>query len=192
MIELISQLDIQRLGGICAKYPVSCLIYKMLTSVMEINSGTMVLDLTYGEGRFWKAFGLLKPYIIAIDIHRLKWHVIPDEFYQTAAWRWRHVVKHQHIDLVVVDPPWAEWRRGWDRRGHYLLNKCLGSPKAIIDAAVDASRHYNAYLLIHYRERVVPNNMLPIIEKWFRGRSRLANLSKQSWFGILKPMEDGG
>ena len=185
--KVIEQIEVQRRGGICVKYPVSCLIFDLISNVLDVfHRRIVILDLTYGEGRFYKAFGVFKPYIIAIDIRKLNWHVVPDEFYLTAAWRWKHVVNHKKVDLVVVDPPWMEWRRGSEGRYHYSVYNIVGSPLSILNAGFEAAIHYNAYILIHYKERVTHEKFDLLNEIWFRGRSRLANLSRPSWFGILK------
>lgn len=209
MIEVVSQQDIQRWSGDCVRYPVSCLLLKMLfvdgglpdalvkravLKYSDFHEPLRILDLTFGEGRFYKAFDRSWLYIVGFDIRKLKWHVEPDEFYMLPSWRWSLYLKKPkyQFDLVVADPPWAEWRRGWDRRSHCLKSKMLGSDMQIIKDAVNAAEYFNSYVLIHWKKPYIPKNWSIVKGVYFKGRSRLANLDRgkyreySSWFGLLK------
>ena len=177
MVEsVVHQKDVQARGGVCSRYPVSCLIKDLLCGAGVACGpdyrGLKVLDLTFGEGRFWKAFdGLFRPYIVGIDIRKLKWHVRPDMFYRDEAWDWRvHVYRPiWRADLVVADPPWSPYRRGNDRRKHYDMHSMVGTPLGILRAGLAAAKHFRCPLLVHYKERWVPDGTRVLTETWFQG-----------------------
>ena len=189
---IVRQQDIQRRGGVCVRYPVSCLVRTMVQDVFGEYDFLRILDLTFGEGRFWRAFDRSRIYLVGFDIRKLNWHVRPDEFYLQPSWRWSLFLKKYSFDLVVVDPPWAEWHRGWDRRGHYLACNALGWWRQIVFDAAAAAEYFDAYLLIHWKKRYIPRGFQVLNELYFKGRSRLANMDRgkysqySSWFAILK------
>ena len=132
-------------------------------------------------------------YLVGIDIRKLDWHVKPDRFYQTAAWRWRHVVEpDEKFNLIVVDPPFSPWRRGQEKRTHYHIHNMLGDPYTIIKYGVEAARHYQAYLLIHLHKKYIPKGFKVLHEIYFQGLWRKHNNQAQikpyqTYFTILKP-----
>ncbi len=77
ILEHVDQRDIQKRGGYYAKYPSS----HVVCSLLKRYGVTSVLDVTYGEGRFYKLCrsGLR---IIASDPVKRDWVVKPDSFIQ--------------------------------------------------------------------------------------------------------------
>ena len=177
---MIYQHDVQRAGGLCSRYPVSCLVYRLVEDVVGLP--LRILDLCYGEGRFWRVFPRRRIYLVGFDIKRLPWHVEPDEFYEYPSWRWSEWVDGKSFDLVVADPPWTKYRV---RRMLYI-SPIEGIDRQVLSDAVKAATHYDAYLLIHWKRRYVPQGFEVASEFWFQGRTHYANLSRPSWFGILK------
>lgn len=178
---IVHQIDVQRKGGLCSRYPVSCIIRMLLreAGLLEPFKTITVLDLTYGEGRFWVT--LPQAYIIAFDIRRLKWHRKPQVFYNKPCWKFGDYVTK--VDIIVIDPPWGEWRRGWDRRGHYIKFNALGSPQQILQCGLDAMQKLGKPLLYHYKQPLDYQHLAGPIE--FYGRSRLAVIKKPSYFGVI-------
>lgn len=150
-MDVVDQRFIQRLGGRCARFPVSCLIKDLLID-LGIESVGIVFDTTYGEGRF---YGAWRPEVlIGADVRVLDWVVRPDLFIKLPVWSsWRVLKKlglESRIDLVVVDPPWGVAtgsRHG--TRPHYY--KPLGSPDLILEEGIKAADRLGCkYVLVHY------------------------------------------
>ena len=125
-----------------------------------------VLDLTYGVGRFYrvveKKYNL---FIIGVDIEKHGWEVEPDIFINDTMFAAEKYVNINNIDLIVVDPPWDNYRRGY---GLYIKMKKLDryrnaflDPKIYIYKALQLSRKYNKTLL--YKYYTVLNHGKPLI-----------------------------
>ena len=183
---VVDQRDIQRRGGKCARYPVSCLIHSLLVEAGLEPRDLTVLDLTYGQGRFYAAW---RPRVlIGADIHVHNWVVMPDLFVKAPAWvAWRKIKKvDMRPDIVVVDPPWVE--RGSSKRRLYGLDLALGTPQIILEAGVKASKELGTrYLLIHFKDRWVPRGWYTIAETRFLYVTRYNEQNGTTWFGILTP-----
>jgi len=161
IVERVDQRDIQRRGGIYAKYPSSYVV----CSILKQYGITRVLDVTYGEGRFYKlCHDSLR--IIASDPVKRCWAVKPDSFIQAnvfqlykriegeGADRWR-------CDAVVVDPP--KWSRNARYRVHDMLNFIIGTPESIIEYASKIAQLIHApYMLVHYKRLLQLNGYKPI------------------------------
>ena len=180
---IIDQREIQRLGGVCARFPVSCLIRQLLdeAGLLKPFSKIKVLDLTYGEGRFWPA--LPQAEVWGFDVQRLRWVRQPQRFYQKSCEHWKKLVADQDFDLVVADPPFIAYKRGWEMRKHYYLTAAIPT---ILNEARKAARHFNAYLLVHFMWRAQPFGFEIITEAWFSGWGRYAKVNVPSWFGVMK------
>ena len=149
----VDQRDVQKRGGVCARFPVSCLLHDMLRS-----SGTkhdIVLDVTFGEGRF---YGAWRPKVLlGTDIRVLDWVVDPDWFARCPSWSaWARVKKlGVKPDLIVVDPPFT--RNSMALRRHFQLNRALGDEKMILDGAVTtAVKLGTRVLLVHFNDLYIP------------------------------------
>jgi len=183
-VLVVHQKDIQRKGGVCAEYPVSCLIRDILrrAGLLKPFKQLKVLDLTYGEGRFWVA--LPQAVVIGFDIRRLEWRRKPARFFLESCENWRTRVPNEEFDLIVADPPFSPYKRGWEKRGHYTDN---GNIALILNEARKASEHFCAPMLIHFMWKVVPPEFEIVDEAWFQGWSRLSKMPRPTWFGLLKP-----
>ena len=180
----VEQLELQRLGGVCARAPVSCLIRQLLNEagILQPLRIVRVLGLTYGEGRFWLA--LPQAFVVGFDIRRVEWVRKPQKFFKKPCWAWRNYVNGFSPDVVVIDPPWAEWRRGWDRRGHYIKYNAVGTPEYILKCGIDAAKALRKPLLYHWKAPLIADHIVGPIEFW--GRSRLANMRRPSYFGAVR------
>ncbi len=183
---LVDQREIQARGGKCARYPVSCLIGELLAraGVIKPLRRFKVLDLTFGEGRFWAA--LPNAEVWGFDIRRLRWVVKPSRFYNESCegWRKHEEILSQSFDVVVADPPFSPYQRGWEKRGHYRDN---GSIPIILYEARKAAIHFRAPLLIHFVGKLVFYGFRVMAEAWFLGISHLTQMSFPTWFGVLSP-----
>jgi len=155
--HIVDQRDIQRRGGRCAKYPTSCLIHDMLERLLRKQGlrpeDLVVLDTTYGEGRF---YGAWRPYrLIACDIRRWEWVVRPDVFVRAPSWSCWRKLGLESVDLVVVDPPWME-KPGNGTREPYMLRYAFGSPETIILGAITTAEMLQAkHVLVHYTRYIL-------------------------------------
>jgi len=142
----VDQRDIQKRGGRAAKYPVSYLITQLLRSI----NAHKILDLTYGEGRF---YAYSKPsFLHGIDIQQLKWIVTPDIFEQKSLFDIYEL--ERTYDVVVVDPPFTPHKH--KKREHYTIKD--SSPEAMISHACKVAKNNNIpYVLVHSRELFIPN-----------------------------------
>jgi len=169
MIVVIDQRDIQRKGGLCAKYPSSYVVCELLKRF----GIKRVLDVTFGRGRFYKLCRRDVELLVASDPAKWPWLTVPDAFYQATVWQLYNAIKAgslsiDSIDCVVVDPPrWsgAEYKR----RGEY--NFLIGSPRLIIEYATKVARIVGStYMLLHFNKVVSVDGWVPayIVEfKWF-------------------------
>ena len=149
-----------------------------------------ILDLTYGEGRFYIMLPREKLYLVGLDIRKLEWIVEPDIFIQKPSWRWREAPEKQY-HLIVADPPWMKWRRGGENRGFYSIYNMLGDSIQIIRDAFDAAKKYRSMILIHYKKpikRLVNTDGFKLIKEiYFMGRwrkTRVKNHPYTSWYGL--------
>jgi len=190
---LVDQRDIQKRGGKCVKHPVSCLIYDMLKELGMNLEQLIVLDVTYGEGRF---YGAWRPrLLLGSDIRVHRWVVEPDWFTRCPSWSvWTRVQKLGIVpDIVVVDPPWTNYNhRG---RKHYYEYMALGDDSTVLEGGLITARKLGVkYLLVHYKDRIVPSGTRVLNEKYFIYVSRYLKNNEidtnpnKTWFGILEVM----
>jgi hypothetical protein len=175
-IEEVNQIDIQKLGGIYSKYPVSKIVADII-----YNLGSVVVDTTYGRGRFYAIYRPLR--LIGIDVKKWDWIVKPDVFYNCAVWDFYNMLKRKsidisHTDIVVVDPP--KWHNKKYKRDEY--NYIVGTPKLIIYFAYNIARELNArFLLLHYNEilKDIKGEIVKVIK--FRFSSRYSHVGHRSF-----------
>lgn len=184
-MQVIDQRDIQRRGGICTRSPISCMISDLLKEA-DIEPAR-VFDITYGEGRWWQVY---RPSIlIGADIAVHEWLVAPDLFIPKPAWHSYRVLQQLgiRVDLVAVDPPWVS--KGYTKRPHFGIDKMIGSPMLILDSAAKAAEALGSnYLLLHYKDRWVPDGWRIVVEKEWIPFGRYINKSKKkpsTWFAVL-------
>jgi hypothetical protein len=157
------------MGGDYAKYPSSYIV----CSLLKRYGVTSVLDVTYGEGRFYKLCrsGLK---IVASDPVKRDWVVKPDSFIQANVFYLYRLASTKQftatdLDAVVVDPP--KWTRNARYRVHDMLNYLIRTPELIIEYAAKTAGLLGArYLLVHYKKILQLNGYRPvhIVEhRWF-------------------------
>jgi len=185
--RIVDQREIQRRGGVCAKIPTACIVASLIDSA-GIGRDIVVLDLTYGEGRFWAA---TKPrLLIGADIRVYNWVVDPDIFIKKPAWAaWRIVANlGVRVDIVAVDPPWVH--HGSDIRRQFGTVLALGTPEIILESALRAANGLGArYMLVHYKKQWAPKGWEIIDHVRFMPVTRYNNYSKSentTWFGIMR------
>ena len=171
-VHVVDQRNIQSRGGKCAKYPISCLLHDMLEKTMHSLEHMAVLDVTYGQGRF---YGAWRPrLLLGCDVRIHSWVVKPDWFSIVPSWSaWRMVRKlGVTIDVVVVDPPWSRYI--YYRRPQF--NTAYGSIKDILYGGIRTAKEIRArYLLVHYREPVELDDWIPLETIEFHPVSRYIN-----------------
>ena len=153
--QLVDQRDIQRRGGKCSRYPVSCLIHDMLMELGLQPEKLVVLDVTYGVGRFYGAW--YPRLLIGSDVKIWKWEIVPDVFILQPSWNvWWTVAKlGVKPDLVVVDPPWTNY----NHRGRTYYEYSFGSPDQILKGGLESAAKLGSnHVLVHYNKIVVPRN----------------------------------
>ena len=161
ILEVIDQRAIQRCGGDFARFPSSYVVCKLLRQ----HSIRRILDVTYGEGRFYY---LCKNEleIIAADPVKRNWVVKPGQFLQLNVFQLYMLLRDKrlqlsNVDVVVVDPPKWSTSVSYNRRDVY--NFIIGTPRLIIEYATKVAGLLRApYLLIHYREAIQLENYMPI------------------------------
>jgi len=157
--EVIDQREIQKLGGVYAKYPSAYIIKKLLSHI----KAEKVLDVTYGVGRFYK---LYRPYLlIAADVRAWNWIVTPDIFILKPVWGVKEVLDKLRLlgfnitfDCLVVDPPYG---KEYHSRDWYSY--LVGSPELIINSAFKLAEELDIpYVLLHYNKPPEPKGWKPI------------------------------
>jgi len=136
-------------------YTVMLDIFRML----QLPYRPVVLDLTYGTGRFyWKIVEEYEPEIIAVDIVRHEWEIRPDVFIQKDArtLSLNDVQAYGKIDLVVVDPPWSHLKRGvvsplagYSKQPYHMKHV---DPYSIINKAIELAGELRSTLVARFKE----------------------------------------
>jgi hypothetical protein len=141
-----------------------------------------VLDVTYGEGRFYYLCRHELD-IVGVDPVRRSWVVQPKQFLQMNVFQLYMLLRERKLllspEVVVVDPP--RWNDvSYNRRDMY--NFVIGTPKLIIEYAAKTAALLEApYLLVHFREILKIENFKPthVIEfKWFARYLNTENKNK--------------
>ena len=186
IIEHVDQRDVQRRGGCFSKYPTSFVVCYLLRKY----GIRKVLDVTYGEGRFYY---LCKDEVIVVgsDPVRREWVVMPEEFHQFNVFQLYGMVRDgimrpTKVDVVVVDPP------KWTSNATYkrsVFNFIIGTPRLIIEHASRIARLMDVtYLLVHYKDLVKLDGFKPIHVIEFTIMTRYLNLrnKNKSLFTLYK------
>ena len=187
-MTIIQQSELRKKGGFCAKYPSSCVVRMLLkdAGLFKPFKTIKVLDLTFGQGIFYYSFKSVVQ-VYGFDIKRLNWVTKPYKFFNMSCDKWKKKIDEDHFDLIVVDPPFSPYDRGWERRLHYKDN---GNISLCLTEALKAAEKYNAPMLIHFIWKIIPYGFKPIVEVWFQGWSRLTKMNRPTWFGIIVKEED--
>jgi len=161
VFEKVDQRSIQRIGGNFTKYPSSYVVCKLLRDY----GLKRVLDVTYGEGRFYRlCFPELE--IIGADPVKRDWVVKPRQFYQMNIFQLYLMIRDgkiqlPYVDAVVVDPP--RWNTEVVYRRRDMYNYIIGTPRLIIEHAAKVVHLLRAkHLLVHYRELINIENFSPV------------------------------
>ena len=189
----IDQREIQKRGGKCSKYPVSCLIYNMLSSVGLIPESLVVLDVTYGVGNFYRAWH--PKVLIGSDVKIWRWEIAPDVFILQPSWNvwWTLLKLNIKPDIIVIDPPWSSN----SHRGRTWYNYSFGTPEQILRGGLESAAKLGIrYALIHYNKVVVPKGWKLVKAVKFIYVSRylknndIENNPNHTYFYILKRVFD--
>jgi hypothetical protein len=178
IVECVDQRWVQRRGGDFAKYPSSYVVCKLLG---QYNL-KRVLDVTYGEGRFYKLCHHRLEITCADPVKR-RWVVSPRLFYQLDVFRLYQMLMDGElsvgpVDVVVADPP--KWTAG-ARYRREMLNFIIGTPRLIIEYAAKVARLLKApYLLVHYRELLGLDGFEPIHVVEYTWIARYLNASRNN------------
>jgi hypothetical protein len=159
--EVIDQRTIQKYGGYFAMYPSSFLV----CSLLRKYGLRRVLDVTYGEGRFYYLCRH-ELEIVAADPVKRRWVAKPKQFYQLNVFQLHLMLRYgklsiEPVDAVVVDPP--KWNNDVVYRKRDMFNFIIGTPKLIIEyAARVAQLMKTRHLLVHYRELLKLEGFEPV------------------------------
>ena len=190
--------EVQRLPG-CSQAPGSCLVRVLLreAGLWPVGVKGFVLDLTFGRGKFYEAWPF-RPRVIAYDIRRLNWVVEPTRFVKAPAWAAFHHVRdgslRDPVELVVVDPPWQDCRRGngcirrVGDRWFYRTSRMVGTPEMILESAARVSRLLGVPMLIHFSDRWVPEGFKVLVEVFWKPSLPRASKEYRSWWGLVRPV----
>jgi len=175
-VERVDQRDIQKRGGDYAKYPSSYVV----CSLLKKYNITRILDVTYGEGRFYKLCRSdLR--ITGSDPVRRDWVVKPDSFIQADIFHLYRLASAEQftatdLDAIVVDPP--KWTRNARYKVHDMLNYIIGTPELIIEYALKIAQLIHApYMLVHYKRVLQLNGYKPVHVVEYRWYHRYLRVS---------------
>jgi hypothetical protein len=144
----------------------------ILAKMFPNRSDLVIVDLTYGLGRFYRYSKKRIKQIIAVDIAKYSWEVAPTTFYQMPCQIFvdkvlrNEIALPSSIDLIVVDPPWSHEKRGVVPKGvgyaimPYHL-KYVDS-KAIFVAAMKLCKHLHVPLLYRYKEFIKCDHIVAV------------------------------
>ena len=147
----------------------------MLAYVFPNRYDLVVVDLNFGLGRFYRKARKRITNLIGVDILKHEWETKPDVFYQMPSQLFVYkVIKGeielpQHVDLVVVDPPWSQEKQGVFPReigiSHMPYHVKNVNTNAIIMAAKKLAAHLHAKLLYRYKECLTCNHIIRVDAK---------------------------
>lgn len=189
----VRQQDVQRRGGVCARYPVSCLIVDLLreAEVLRPLERLRVLDMTFGEGRFYPAW---RPVVYAFDVRRMRLHYRPARIVYAPCFRWREYEGDiaevlGGVDLVVVDPPFSRRGPSNNRAPHFHTDSLTYSEAIVRSCGLAAARRFGAPLLYHY-PRPLGGLGEVLAEAYLRPAHRYSKLYKKdvlTYFAVVRP-----
>jgi hypothetical protein len=183
VVEVVDQRDIQRMGGLHARFPSSYVVCKLLKSI----NARRVLDVTYGVGRFYRLCRRGIELLIASDPVKWRWVVAPDTFYQVTVWQLYNMVRGgkvriPDVDVVVCDPP--RFSRGGNRRDEY--NYIIGTHNLIIEYSVKLAKLLGVrHFILHFNRIMDLGNIEYIVEFNWMARYLYANGTNNKSYFIL-------
>lgn len=147
-VKVIDQRNIQKLGGKATKYPSSYIVYSILS---EHDLFGRVLDVTYGQGRF---YAYKRPFLlVGADVKVWDWIVVPDFFILRPVWSLKQVLEkvNMEFDVIVCDPP--AWNKGVHYNKRDMFSYVVGTSELIIKYAIKLTRELGVrYMLLHYNK----------------------------------------
>jgi hypothetical protein len=180
-VEVIDQRDIQRRGGLYARFPSSYVVCKLL----GMANARRVLDVTYGAGRFYRLCRSSIELLVASDPVRWRWVVAPDVFHQATVWQLYNMVrdgkvKIPGVDVVVCDPP--RFSRGGNRRDEY--NYIIGTHNLIIEYSVKLAKLLRArHFILHFNKILDLGGIAYIVEfRWMARYLHVNGANNKSYF----------
>jgi hypothetical protein len=183
----VDQRDVQKRSITCHDYPGSYVV----ADILKKFNIKRVLDVTYGRGRFYKAY---RPeLLIGSDPVKWGWLVYPDKFYQLTVFQLNMKLRSREIEIpkiiacVVVDPPKWSANGRYNKRDEY--NFIIGSPKLIIEYAKLVAQQIMAkYLLVHYREVLNLGKIVYVVRYMWLARyayTKDKNISYFALYGVV-------
>ncbi len=148
--RVVKLTEIQKKGKPYCFFPTSYAVKEFLVDFLGFPIDALVLDLTYGEGRFWY---FTKFKVFGMDIRRLKWVYEPLVFVRdslTNIWKYPYLLS-QDYDLIVVDPPFSRYKH---RRYFYKVIGNDDYPLELIRFAYQLARFLKKPLFVHYKEPI--------------------------------------
>ncbi|GEM_PF-3274859 len=156
------------------------IIYSIFNILYADHKGIIkILDLTYGVGRFYrivrKKYNL---FIIGVDIEKHEWETDPDIFINDTMFVVEKYIDINSIDLIIVDPPWDNIRRGYGKlveiRKLQRYRTAYVDPRIMIYRALVLAKKYNKLILyksptiIRYsdlKELIIVENNINVFRK---------------------------
>jgi hypothetical protein len=191
IVERVDQRDIQRLGGSYAKYPSSHVVCSLIKKYGIVS----VLDVTYGEGRFYRLCRD-RVRIIASDPVKRDWVVKPDRFTQASVFQLYRIIEAEGAErwrsnAVVVDPP--KWTRNAVYRKRDMLNYIIGTPELIVEYASKVAQLVRAsYVLVHYKRMLQLSGYKPVHVVEYRWLHRYLRATDKNHSLYIVYSADGG
>ena len=145
-------------------------IHTLLNHVFPQRYDLVMLDLTFGVGRFYRLVRNKIKKLIGVDIIKHNWEIKPDLFIQEDCIRLVHDILSGRFtiekpDVIVVDPPWSIEKRGVTPKytGTSNMPYHMNTSSArIIHAAIKLASHYKSHLLYRYKEPLSCNHVVRV------------------------------
>jgi hypothetical protein len=161
IVEHVDQREIQKRGGYYAVYPSSYIV----CSLLKKYNMARILDVTFGEGRFYKLcyYGIR---ITGVDPVKRDWKVSPNSFIQMNVFQLYNAISTKQLtlngfDVVVVDPP--KWTKSTKYKKREMFNYIIGTPELIIEyASKIAGLLMVPYILVHHKRIINLQGYKPI------------------------------
>ena len=156
------------------------------------GSHLVILDLTFGVGRFYRLSRQMIKKIIAVDITKHNWEVEPTTFFLMDCRVFVDKVLNgeirleDDIDVIVVDPPWSHEKRG-------VTPKETGVSKqpyhikgvdsiTLIQAALQLHKALRKPLIYRYKQPLICNHRVLVIAE-----TKIIRNKGYNYYGICLP-----
>ncbi len=155
-------------------YPYGAMVLELLerAGLLPGVPRLVIVDLTYGRGKFWSCLPVRPRLLVGYDIRLLEWTTRPDLFRLAPAWT--AVTDYAKgllpaPDIVAIDPPWQTCHSGngcrpvGRRNHHFRASRAIGSPETILNAGARLAREAGSLILAHYKTRWIPDGFHPLV-----------------------------